>query len=259
MEKIDQYKKNFTENGFIKIENIFLKKEIKEIILEIEKIKKSFTKNIKNPNFHLTKDKKINTIHDINKFIKKGLINKLSKDKRITSVVDKILGEKSEVRNIEFFLKPRKTGKKAPLHQDNFYWNIPNKKALNVWIACSSSNSKNGGVFYYVKSHKDGLIDHELSLQAGSSQQIPRNLLKKNKYKKYYPNLNAGDCIIHHCEIIHGSDQNKSIKDRVGIVLSYKSKKAKLDKKGWNRYQNRLRKNLAFLKKTNSGYKTVPK
>ena len=58
MEKIDQYKKNFTENGFIKIENIFLKKEIKEIILEIEKIKKSFTKNIKNPNLHLTKDKK---------------------------------------------------------------------------------------------------------------------------------------------------------------------------------------------------------
>ena len=71
--------------------------------------------------------------------------------------------------------------------------------------------------------------------------------------------LKPGDCIFHHCEIIHGSDQNKSIKDRVGLVLSYKSKKAKLNKKGWNRYQNRLRKNLAFLKKTNSGYKTVPK
>ena len=129
--------------------------------------------------------------------------------------------------------------------------------ALNVWIACSPSNSKNGGVFYYVKSHKDGLIDHELSFQAGSSQKMPAYLLKKNKYKKHYPNLNAGDCIIHHCEIIHGSDKNKSTKDRVGLVISYKSKKAKVDKKGWHRYQNRLKKNLAFLKKTNSPYKTL--
>ena len=259
MKNIEKYKKKFGENGFIKIEKIFKKKEIKKILLEIEKIKKKFIKDKKNPNLHLTKDKKINTIHDINKFIKNGLINKLSKDRRIITFVDKILGEKSEVRNIEFFLKPRKTGMKAPLHQDNFYWNISNKKALNVWIACSSSNKKNGGVFYYLKSHKDGLIDHELSFQAGSSQQIPNKLLKKSKYKKHYPNLSAGDCIIHHCEIIHGSDQNKSIKDRVGIVISYKSKKAKLNKKGWNRYQNRLKKNLLFLKKTNSIFNPVPK
>ena len=35
----------------------------------------------------------------------KGLINKLSKDRRIITFVEKILGEKSEVRNIEFFEK----------------------------------------------------------------------------------------------------------------------------------------------------------
>ena len=90
MKKIDQHEKNFKKNGFIKIEKVFLKKEIKEIIFEIDEIKKKFKKNKKNPNLYLTKDKKINTIHDINKFIKKGLINKLSKDKRILSVVEKI-------------------------------------------------------------------------------------------------------------------------------------------------------------------------
>ena len=156
---------------------------------------------------HKTKDKKFNTIHDINKFVKRGYIISLSKDKRLLKISEKILGGKTTLRNLEFFLKPKKTGKKAPIHQDNFYWNITNKKALNVWIACTKSNYKNGGVFYYLKSHKDSLVDHELSFQPGSSQQIPKKYLRKMNYKKKYPSLNAGDCIFHHCEVIHGSNQ----------------------------------------------------
>ena len=54
-----------------------------------------------------------------------------------------------------------------------------------MWIACTKSNYKNGGVFYYLKSHKDS-VDHELSFQPGSSQQIPK-IFKKNEYKKKYP------------------------------------------------------------------------
>ena len=36
---------------------------------------------------HLTKDKKFNTIHNINKYIKKGFILKLSRDKRLTNII----------------------------------------------------------------------------------------------------------------------------------------------------------------------------
>jgi hypothetical protein len=42
---------------------------------------------------------------------------------------------------------------------------------------------------------------------------------------------------------------NRSNTDRVGLVLGYKSKKAKVDKKGWRIYQKRLEENLTFLKK----------
>ena len=45
------------------------------ILDEIDKIKKRL-KN-KNPNLHYTSDNKINTIHDINKFVKNGFLNKL--------------------------------------------------------------------------------------------------------------------------------------------------------------------------------------
>ena len=109
---------------------------------------------IKNKNMHYTENKKINTIHDINKYIKSGEVINFSKDRKILNIVNNLLGEKSSVRNIEFFLKPRKTGLRSAFHQDNAYWNFSDeKKALNVWIACSESNFKNGGVCYYRKSH----------------------------------------------------------------------------------------------------------
>ncbi len=249
MSNISQIKKKFYRDGFVKVQNLFTKHEIKRILIEIEKLKNNFN-NIKNPNMHKTKDKKFNTIHDINKFVKKGYIINLCRDKRLLKISEKILGGKTTLRNLEFFLKPKKTGKKAPVHQDNFYWNITNKKALNVWIACTKSNYKNGGVFYYLKSHKDSLVDHELSFQPGSSQQIPKKYLRKMNYKKKYPSLNAGDCIFHHCEVIHGSNQNKSNTDRVGLVMSFKNRNAKISKIGWRNYQKKLKKNLSFIKKT---------
>ena len=247
--KLKNIEKNFKRDGFIHVKKIFSKKEILEVLQNIEEIKEKFKKT-KYKHMHFTKDKKFNTIHNINKFVKEGKIFELSKDKRLTSIIKHIIGKNISLRNLEFFLKPKKTGKKAPIHQDNFFWNIPSKKAVNVWIACTPSNFKNGGVFYFLKSHKDGLVNHEQSFQAGTSQKISKNHLALKKYKKIYPTLSAGDCIIHHCEVIHGSNFNKSKFDRIGLVMSFKNKKAKIDKKGWVNYQKKLKINLKYLNKS---------
>ena len=73
MLQLNKIKKEFNENGFAVLRKSFSKKEIKILIKNIEKIKKKSIK-IKNPHLHYTKDKKINTIHNINKYIKKGPI-----------------------------------------------------------------------------------------------------------------------------------------------------------------------------------------
>ena len=247
MENLENVKKNFFKEGYVVVKNIFTKKQIKNLLKELKSIKKKSIK-VKNENMHFTKDKKLNTIHDINTYIKRGEIINFSKNKRLLQIVDKIFDESSKVRNIEFFLKPKKTGLSAPFHQDNFYWNILNKKALNVWIACTKSSFKNGGVCYYNGSHKNGLIKHALSHEPGSSQKIPEKYLKKIKLKKSYPKLNPGDSIIHHCEVLHGSNLNKSNKDRIGLVISYKAKSAKIDKIRLKKHRELVKENLKFLK-----------
>ena len=78
-----------------------LKKEINCLLNDLKSIKIK-SKKVKNKNMHYTADKKINTIHNINKYIKKGTIINFTKNEKITSIVNCLLGKKSTVRNIEF-------------------------------------------------------------------------------------------------------------------------------------------------------------
>ena len=186
-------------------------------------------------------------MHNLQLIFKNNFFVKIAKKANIKNIAEILLNDKSIHRNIEFFLKPKKTGLKSPYHQDNYYWNIENSKGLNVWIACTKSSSKNGGVIYFQGSHKLGTINHEISYMPGSSQKISDKILKQLKFKKVCPTLNPGDCIIHHCEVIHGSKANKSNNDRIGLVISYKTIKSKYDQKKIKSYKDKLKKNLKYI------------
>ena len=238
-----QYNKEFEKNGFTVLKKIISKKLIREIEKDIENVKKKVVK-LRQLNFHKTDDGKFNTIHNINKFYKKGKLFGLVQNKKINKALNLILGKKLKLRNLEFFLKPAKTGMPSPYHQDNYYWNIIGAEAVNVWIAFTESNKKNGGICYLKGSHCIGTLKHNISYMKGSSQKISNGTLKKLKFKKHYPNLKPGDCIIHHPEVIHGSERNASNKDRIGVVLSFMKKSAKIDKIKLREYKKKVNKNL---------------
>lgn len=240
---LNTIKKSFLKHGFVVVKNVLSKNQINKIFIDLEEIKKLVPKKSKQY-YHLSSNGKFNSIHNINSFRKKGSIIEICKNSKITNIVEKIFDEKVVMRNIEFFLKPKKEGLKAPFHQDNFYWNIKGSKALNVWIACSHASKKNGGLCYLDGSHELGTINHEMSFMKGSSQKISDNILNNLSFQKIYPTMNAGDVLFHHCEIIHGSYKNQSNHDRIGLAISFKTKSAKLDKEKLIEYKQRLKKSL---------------
>ena len=138
---------NFNKNGFVILKNIIKKKEVQNLFKEIEIIKRKAIKTKNKRYFHFTSDNRINTIHNIQKFYKSKKLLSLSKNQKINKFLKRVLSENIHVRNSEFFLKPAKTGMASPPHQDNFFWNIADSKAANVWIALSNSNKRNGGIF----------------------------------------------------------------------------------------------------------------
>jgi len=247
---IKKIKNKFNSDGFVVVKKFLTKSEVNALLKDKERISQNLllSKKIKNKTkFHKTKDGKINTIHNIQKFDKKSFALKLSKTKKFLKITEEILNGKTTVRNVEYFLKPKKTGLPAPFHQDNFYWNIEKAEAINVWIACSKSSTKNGGLIYLRKSHKNGIINHSISYMPGSSQKIDNDKISKLRFERICPSINPGDIIIHHANIIHGSLANKSNIDRIGCVISFKSKNAKINKKKFERYSKLLNKSIRKL------------
>ncbi len=236
--------KHYRKNGFVILRNLLNEKQVKILIKEIDVIKSKAIKTKNKRYFHLTTDGSINTIHNIQKFCKSKILKNLADDKKILQILRLILSKNIKVRNLEFFLKPKKTGMASPIHQDNFFWNIDDSKAANVWIALSKANKNNGGIFYYMKSHTAGIFKHVPSLMKGTSQKIPNKEISGRKFKKIYPNLKAGDCLIHHCEIVHGSNKNLSNSNRIGIAISYKNKYSKINLLKKRLYEKRLKENL---------------
>ena len=238
--------KDFKNNGFVVIKKILNQNEVSFLLEEIELIKKKLKLNkIKNKQYyHLTNDNKINTIHNIQKFYNSKKLFSLLKKQKLSNILNKILSEKICIRNLEFFLKPATTGMASPMHQDNFYWNLKKARGVNVWIALSNANKKNGGLKYLVGSHKYGIFTHEISKAKGTSQKVPENIINKYKFKSNTPNLKRGDCVIHHCEVIHGSEKNMSNKDRIGVAISFKDKFERIDKTKMKNYKKKLKLNL---------------
>ena len=229
-------KKEYQQNGFIVLRKIIDLNTIKKI----NKSLNYFIKNYKpkNPIFlNYAKNKKINSIHDMDKWV---WTKKLKKNKIIKKIVKTLINEKFKSFGSELFAKPAKVGLRSPIHQDNFYWCINNNKGLTIWFALSQSNKKNGGVYYFKGSHNIGLLSHRPSNAPGSSQTIS-DLKNLKKFKKIYSNLNPGDCLIHNVMVAHGSNKNNSSIPRKGLTIRFVPKKSKFNKTQKKIYKDSLK------------------
>ncbi len=236
----------FLKNGWCIIKNFFSKKEIEIVNKEIVKF---FKKNIKNYsgrdiNF-VGSEKKFHKLNSFHKLEDCVYFKKLSQKKKILTIPKFLLSSnKLSLRACELFTKPSKIGLAAPIHQDNYYWCIKNHKALTMWISLNKVNKKNGGVFYFNGSHNYGILEHIPSFAKGSSQKIKNVKYLRKKFTTITPNLNPGDCLVHHCLTAHGSNRNKSNFSRKGFTFQFKDFSSKIDIKQKKIYEKSLYKQL---------------
>ena len=231
---------DFKKNGYIIYRNLISKGDIHnakdDLINFITKNKHKFSKR----EINFTKSGNINSIHNLNDW---KWTKNLKKNKKILTIVSELLEDNISEFGAELFSKPAKVGLGSPMHQDNYYWCLNNPNAVTIWIALEDSSKENGGVYYLSKSHKLGLLEHTASNVPGSSQMIKYQEGLK-VFKVDFPILKAGDCIIHHSLIAHGSKANKSKYSRIGWTLRFKSKSAYIDKFLKKRYEHDLSKQL---------------
>jgi ectoine hydroxylase-related dioxygenase (phytanoyl-CoA dioxygenase family) len=235
----------YLNDGVVKVNGILSNKEVSFLKKKINSYLKDNKNKLKGKNINYTNGC-VNSVHSF----KDKFFRKFSEQKKIIDLGNFFLKEKPKIKHFEYFAKPRKIGLESPMHQDNYYWKMKDSNCFTMWIAIDKATKKNGALEYLVGSHKK-LYPHVASYAPGSSQKIKFLDKLKKKFKKKTFNLQPGDCLIHHSQIIHGSKKNESNISRRGFTIQIIPHDAKVDKEKIKKYKSSLMKQVKLREKLN--------
>lgn len=150
----------------------------------------------------------------------------LTKSKRMVDSVDALMDGESDVCHFHSKLmqKEPKVGGAWEWHQDYGYWYkneflFPDEM-MSVMIAITDANKENGCLQIIKGSHKMGRIEHGFAgEQVGASQHYVD--LAQQTMELIYVEIQAGDALFFHSNLLHRSEANLSDKPRWSLISVY--------------------------------------
>jgi ectoine hydroxylase-related dioxygenase (phytanoyl-CoA dioxygenase family) len=150
----------------------------------------------------------------------------LTRSEKMAGSVHQLLGNRSKVCHFHSKLmqKEPKVGGAWEWHQDYGYWYknqfmFPDE-LLSVMIALTPANKANGCLQVISGSHKMGRVNHGFAgEQVGADIQMVNNALKTMEL--VYAELDAGDALFFHSNLLHRSEANLSDFPRWSLISCY--------------------------------------
>lgn len=150
----------------------------------------------------------------------------LTRSERIIGSVKQLLDGNAPVCHYhsKVMQKEPKVGGAWEWHQDYGYWYknqfmYPNQM-ISVMIALTEANKQNGCLQVLKGSHKMGRLNHGFAgEQMGADMQMVNNALKTMEL--VYVELEPGDALIFHSNLLHKSEANLSDHPRWSIISCY--------------------------------------
>ncbi|MGA5691446.1 phytanoyl-CoA dioxygenase family protein [Cytobacillus pseudoceanisediminis] len=190
----------FQQQGFLVLRNVLNKEEVNTIKDEFEK---EWLASITDGTVKQREKERLSSLYP-NKFHvhkKSSVINKMMTSGRIIKIVEDILGEEALIVSSTAFYKTPGTGAMQP-HQDEYGFGA-GKSSCAIWVGLEEINEENGGLYFIPESHTLELVNVPTDL-------IERDSLPDN-FKIVDIDIAAGDAIIIHPFVIHGSKKNSSL------------------------------------------------
>lgn len=143
--------------------------------------------------------------------------------KRLVDTVEVLLEGEVYHYHTKLMMKDAKTGGRHLWHQDYGYWyknGMLRPDALTVFIPLDVCNKTNGGLQVVPGSHKAGRIEH-VQLDQTVANQERVEALCEHYGGKVYTDLQPGDTLFFHSNLLHTSYKNDSDLRRWCLLTAY--------------------------------------
>ena len=152
---------------------------------------------------------------------------------RLLAAVRSLIGEDVFSISTNVFNKPPGVDGRHPLHQDLRYFRLrPADGLVGVWTALADTNPRNGCLAVIPGSHKGGLLTHgEPDWQYVNAGFFGIQDLDLSR-RRHVP-MAAGDTLLFHPLLIHGSGRNRSNACRRAISAHYAAAGCQSPRRDW--------------------------
>jgi ectoine hydroxylase-related dioxygenase (phytanoyl-CoA dioxygenase family) len=211
----------YKEEGYLLVKGVFNRQEVEEMKDGIDRIIQRAAKANKDEN--ATWDGDYLPKEQLKKLVLKGFHNVHYHDSAflktlahpyMVSVLKQIIGPNVQLHHSKMLVKPPENGAAFPMHQDHPYFPHEKHTMLAASVHLDDSNEENGCLRVIPKSHKQGAIAH-----------VGRHYLNHKEYPISIGTpciAEAGDVLFFNYLTIHGSDVNRSDKNRRNVLFQYR-------------------------------------
>ncbi len=149
---------------------------------------------------------------------------RLISDDRLLDIAEAFIGPNIALFASHYIAKPPLDGKAVLWHQDGSYWPLEPMDVVTLWLAVDRSDTENGCLRVLPGTQTGPLFDeHELEVVDDGTNVLGTGIRPENLATEAAVDivLNPGDLSVHHANVIHGSDGNRSERWRRGLTIRY--------------------------------------
>ncbi|XP_074653877.1 L-proline trans-4-hydroxylase-like isoform X2 [Tubulanus polymorphus] len=214
----DVMKQDFSQHGYILIRNILDKEELDKLEVALNK-----DDGIRKHGFSVADGEGRNSKLCLWNHPGTDISGMVGRSEKVAGTAESLLGGEVYHYHTKLMMKEAFTGGKHVWHQDYGYWYkngclFPDM--LTVFIAIDRCDRSNGCLQILDGSHKCGRIEHIMvGGQTGADTERVDQLKKVLKLR--HVEMNPGDALFFHANLLHKSDVNDSPSRRWAFLCAY--------------------------------------
>ena len=235
----------YRTNGFVVVRGLFEADRLQEITDEVERVVYDAASTAEHGRVYFDNEearaqRKASAVRCVFR-IQEGshYLRELLTSPQMTDLVRPLLGDDPVADGIQYIDKPPHASYEFPWHQDNAYMFYEPPRALVATVALDPQLADSGPIAFLRSSHTLETLPHQPSGVLGASRGLV-DPPDKATYPEVMVEMEAGDVLIHHANVIHRTRPNRTPRHRRNLGFVYHGASATMDAEANAKYEREL-------------------